>query len=494
MEACYSKFTHEQQRSDPVSDLVLLFLYNETTTHTARSRGEKCQVDLPPSKPTQKVSSTSTTYELEEKYSHDDDDDDDEDDVNGKRKPSSLSRMESQEGNKQDLPPSLPIHRSTTADSITYNTADNKEACTRASRVIADVDKDDDEDDFLSDGCSTILDYHNFVQDRFSSMGGRDLNGPIWENCDDDDDDDDVHGDKLRESIVPRGVLKRECPNPKIKTLLPILIEPMIKTVDDGIGCLPREAATGDDQSSSVVAQGHPSKLHHAGIIPVVASSSARKFLHRRRTIERFWEYMRSAEKLDRLREVLDENWEISFYGPQRQVDATVISVSELINAVHMLRESFPDLKFMYDRIDQSATNPNMLVLHDFVATGTHTGAPYALGGPTPLRAKGHRFVLDECETYFYFGDDDDDHSINDNDDNSSSSSSKNKTTRILRMEEVALGETTGLFGIYTALKRLAEEEEEQEQKQKHCSAKTISNNRGRNFRRQYKASPLMSK
>ena len=70
------------------------------------------------------------------------------------------------------------------------------------------------------------------------------------------------------------------------------------------------------------------------------------------------------------------------------------------------------------------------VVVRDLVASGTHTGTPYACGPCEPLPPSGQHVKCDKEELYFTFGED----------------------GKISQLTIIPMGEMTGPQGVYTLL------------------------------------------
>lgn len=169
--------------------------------------------------------------------------------------------------------------------------------------------------------------------------------------------------------------------------------------------------------------------------IPIEASTerSHREAILRKRkaNVEELWRCMNDRD-FEGLKEVFTKDFQVFFRGAELKVIA-VMSVDEIIGGCHNLFQAMPDFKFMYREIEESQDSPGALVLHDFVATGKHTGSAFKLGPLPPIEATGKRIVLDPCEHIYYFDP---------------------VTHKISREDEIAMGETTGIFGVHTLLSR----------------------------------------
>lgn len=169
-----------------------------------------------------------------------------------------------------------------------------------------------------------------------------------------------------------------------------------------------------------------------APTIPITPDSPS-LVQQRKAMVEEMWRCM-NARDFQGMGRVCTDDFHVVFRGAQKKIVCTM-TVEEIVAGSLQCCAALPDMKFMYRSIEESQTTPGVMILQDFVATGRHTGAPFAVGPPglPPIQATGKLVVLDPCDQHYYF-----DH----------------VTNKICREEEIAMGETTGIFGVYTLLSR----------------------------------------
>ena len=341
-------------------------------------------------------------------------------------------------------------------------------------------------DIWLWDGTSTIIDYVSCVDDIIiNDDDDEQSNGRATGDSNERWSDRPVTGisavqknskdrhkkqhrhqkQQISRSVIPKEVLRRELPNIKKKTILPTINEEIASSLEvnkDAEHNITDDTSDGIDPSTSTSSVSPPptkttktttTRTEMGATTENDDDRIVRRFLRRRRSVERFWEYVGCREKLERLNEVCHPDFVAYFRGPEKQ-SIGQMSMFELAEWMRPAFDCSPDLKFFHSYIDQSADDPNMLVLHDFCANGTHTGAPFCMDDLPPLEARGHRWVLDECESYFYFEDDD-----NDDDD---------ECPKILSFEEIAFGEYTGPFKLYHLIKKKQDEEDLERRREKY--------------------------
>lgn len=165
---------------------------------------------------------------------------------------------------------------------------------------------------------------------------------------------------------------------------------------------------------------------------PITADSPA-LVQKRKAMVEELWSCMNKRD-FQGMRRVCTDDFLIVFRGAQKKIVCTM-TFEEIVGGSQQCYIALPDMKFMHRTVEESQTTPGVLVLQDFVATGRHTGAPFAVGPPglPPIEATGKLVVLDPCDQHYYFDP---------------------VTNKICREEEIAMGETTGIFGFYTLLSR----------------------------------------
>lgn len=116
--------------------------------------------------------------------------------------------------------------------------------------------------------------------------------------------------------------------------------------------------------------------------------------------------------------------------------DVPPITSRQLIEiALHVIRPSFPDMDFTYSSIRPVGGDPKVLCVDELVCTATHTGIPYSIPGTPfpPIAATGTRCVNDPERVILYLDD--------------------SEECKIQKMEFIALGNTTGLMGLYEQVK-----------------------------------------
>ncbi|CAB9512663.1 expressed unknown protein [Seminavis robusta] len=168
-----------------------------------------------------------------------------------------------------------------------------------------------------------------------------------------------------------------------------------------------------------------------ASTVPIDATTDNIILQQRKRMVEGYWETLRQRD-LDQWRNLVTDDYQMVCVGSRGKV-TRVLTHKEILPAARAVFDALPDFKFMYRDIQEHKELPGCLVLKELVASGTHTGAPFALGPLPPIPATGKFIVLDECENHFHF----DPH-----------------TNKIRKMEEIAMGEITGIPGVYALLSR----------------------------------------
>jgi SnoaL-like polyketide cyclase len=107
--------------------------------------------------------------------------------------------------------------------------------------------------------------------------------------------------------------------------------------------------------------------------------------------------------------------------------DNYVLTLQELEEETKKFFASLPDFSSVYDRVE--AMKDGTVVVRNVVCGGTHTGAPFAFGPCEPLPPSGKKVTCDKEEFHFILQD-----------------------GKIAKLTVVALGEMTGMHGIYTLL------------------------------------------
>lgn len=111
--------------------------------------------------------------------------------------------------------------------------------------------------------------------------------------------------------------------------------------------------------------------------------------------------------------------------GADRQINMT-LDLDGVTEEVQKMFDAFLDFKFMMRTPEESAVQEGVIVVHDFVATGTHTGKPFGIGPCEPIKGTGKFVLLDAEEHHYYFRD-----------------------GKVCKEEVVPMGEMTGPMGIY---------------------------------------------
>ena len=165
--------------------------------------------------------------------------------------------------------------------------------------------------------------------------------------------------------------------------------------------------------------------------IPIDLNNSKPFLVRRMEMVEEFWRCMNKRD-VEGFRNVCTIDLQLIFRGAQRKISCTM-QLEEGLTAVLAVFKSLPDFRFMYSAIEESQHSPGVLVVKQFVGAGNHTGNPLTLPDSNlpPIPTSNRLVVLDECECHFFF---------------------HPESNKICRMEEIAMGETTGVFGVYTLL------------------------------------------
>ena len=162
----------------------------------------------------------------------------------------------------------------------------------------------------------------------------------------------------------------------------------------------------------------------------------------RKAMVEKYWTALRERDLETWKNDVVTTDYHMDIVGPGGRVLQT-LHMEEILPAAKAVFDSLPDFRFYYNTIEESNDQPGCLVLHDFVGSGTHTGAPFALGPLPAIPPTNTHIVLDEAETHYHFCP---------------------QTNKISKIAEIAIGENTGIPGIYTLCSRNYHETQNEEQ------------------------------
>jgi len=198
---------------------------------------------------------------------------------------------------------------------------------------------------------------------------------------------------------------------------------------------------------------------------PTVPVHPHHRILQRRKlTVQAFVNAVNSQHHLEEhLRALCTPDFQVVFRGVNSTVEAQM-DLKTMTNRLIQIFKSLPDFRFMYRDICESAhadhellrpspeqqlpsssscstsssidssSDTGVMILQAFVGTGTHTGKAFVLAKDmVPIPAMGTLVVLDESESHYHFD---------------------SVTNKICRIEEFALGETTGLLGVHSLLDR----------------------------------------
>lgn len=101
----------------------------------------------------------------------------------------------------------------------------------------------------------------------------------------------------------------------------------------------------------------------------------------------------------------------------------------------NVLLPSFPDIDWTYKSISVVDGNPKVISVDDIVCFGTHTGAPFSVGGLPPIARTNKKCVNDPERLYIHLDDD----------------------NKIKKLEIISLGNASGLMGFYEQIQEAAE-------------------------------------
>ena len=149
--------------------------------------------------------------------------------------------------------------------------------------------------------------------------------------------------------------------------------------------------------------------------------------IDRYRRVESVWIHM-NAHHPEEIKALCTEDFLAHVMGPDRQVQMKLTLAEIQANSIF---QAFPNFKFMYRSIQESLAEPGVIVVHDFVGTGAHTGDPFGFGPFPPIEPTGKVVVLDPSESHYHFDP---------------------ETNLIYKEEIIALGEITGPPGVYVQL------------------------------------------
>lgn len=182
-----------------------------------------------------------------------------------------------------------------------------------------------------------------------------------------------------------------------------------------------------EDATEEVKAREQPN-LKTSATLPIGEGSDP-SLWERKRVVEEFWRCMNERD-LQGLRRICAADWKVEFRGadPSLQME---MGMDEFVHKVSAVFRSLPNMRFMHRTIEESQAQRGALVLDAFVGVGNHTGEPFALASLPPIEATGKLVVLDECEQHYFF---------------------EPGTNKMSGYEEIALGEKTGIFGVYAIL------------------------------------------
>ncbi|CAB9501722.1 expressed unknown protein [Seminavis robusta] len=99
------------------------------------------------------------------------------------------------------------------------------------------------------------------------------------------------------------------------------------------------------------------------------------------------------------IREMVTEDVEFLFHDPNGDVNHE-LTWKDFEAEFFKVGKSFPDFFFRHGLVEQSKTQDDVVVVHDLVPSGTHSGAPYAFGPCEPIQAAGKKVVSDPEEVH----------------------------------------------------------------------------------------------